>query len=78
MFLDESAAALLEFKNGRKLIQEEINIKEEVMDDDNDSNMDIDGDVPRLGPATFGTVTYFTFAVIIVLFVVDNDSITSC
>ncbi|KAK9695071.1 dirp [Popillia japonica] len=51
---NESAAALLEFKNGRKLIQEEINIKEEVMDDDNDSNMDIDGDVPRLGPATFG------------------------
>ncbi|GJQ65178.1 mip130 [Trypoxylus dichotomus] len=51
---DESAAALLEFKNGRKLISEEINIKEEVMDDDNDSNMDIDEDVPRLGPATFG------------------------
>lgn len=55
MFIDESAAALLEFKNGRKLIPEDVNIKEEVMDDDNDSNMDIDEDVPRLGPATFGT-----------------------
>lgn len=61
MFIDESAAALLEFKNGRKLIPEDVNIKEEVMDDDNDSNMDIDEDVPRLGPATFGTFLIFPF-----------------
>lgn len=54
LFIDESAAALLEFKNGRKLVSDEISIKEEVMDDENDSNMEIDEDVPRLGPATFG------------------------
>ena len=29
-------------------------IKEEAVDDDNDSNMDIDEETPRLGPAAFG------------------------
>lgn len=54
MISGESAAALLEFKNGRKLNPDEMNIKEEVMDDEDDSNMEIEDDEPRLGPAALG------------------------
>ncbi|KAF2901531.1 hypothetical protein ILUMI_04652 [Ignelater luminosus] len=51
----ESVAALLEFKNGRKMTNEEINVKQEVIDDDEDSNMEVDDeDVPKLGPAMLG------------------------
>ncbi|KAF5282204.1 hypothetical protein FQR65_LT02901 [Abscondita terminalis] len=51
----ESAAALLEFKNGRKMTNDEIRVKQEVVDDDEDSNMELDDeDIPKLGPAMFG------------------------
>lgn len=57
LFVDESAAALLEFKNGRKMVVEEINVKQETEDDDDDddNSMDVDDDdVTKLGPAALG------------------------
>lgn len=36
------------------MVASEMNIKEEVMDEEEDSNMDIDEDIPRLGPAVLG------------------------
>lgn len=54
MLSGESAAALLEFKNGRAINKTEMNIKQEVLDDEEDSNMEIEEDVPRLGPAVLG------------------------
>ncbi|KAF5282033.1 hypothetical protein FQA39_LY00557 [Lamprigera yunnana] len=51
----ESVAALLEFKNGRKMTNEDIHIKQESGDDDEDSNMEIDDeDIPKLDPAMLG------------------------
>ncbi|XP_022901499.2 protein lin-9 homolog isoform X1 [Onthophagus taurus] len=48
----ESASTLLDLDRSPKMSSESISIKQEL--DDDDSNMEIDDDVPRLGPATFG------------------------
>ncbi|KAB0799433.1 hypothetical protein PPYR_07313 [Photinus pyralis] len=51
----ESAVALLEFKNGRKMTNDDMHVKQEAVDDDEDSNMEIDeDDIPKLGPAALG------------------------
>lgn len=50
--LDESAAALLQFKNGGMDL--EMHIKQEIEDDDDDIAMDVDEDVPTFGPAALG------------------------
>lgn len=36
------------------MVANEVNIKEEILDDEDDSNMEIDEDIPRLGPAALG------------------------
>lgn len=55
LFSGESAAALLEFKNGRKMTNDEIKIKQEILDEDDDSSMELEEeDVPKLGPAVLG------------------------
>lgn len=51
--LDESAAALLQFKNGGMEVDELI-IKQEIDDDDENTSMEIDEDVPTFGPAALG------------------------
>lgn len=53
VWCDESAATLLQFKNGG-IDMEEIHIKQEVEDEEDDVSMDIEEDVPRLGPAALG------------------------
>ncbi|KAJ8956175.1 hypothetical protein NQ318_020726 [Aromia moschata] len=51
----ESAAVLLEFKNGHKMTHEScITVKQEVMDEDEDNDMDVDEELPTLGPAALG------------------------
>ncbi|KAJ8927116.1 hypothetical protein NQ314_020389 [Rhamnusium bicolor] len=53
--LGESAAALLEFKNGQKMTNESgITVKQEIMDVDEDNEMDMDEELPILGPAALG------------------------
>ncbi|CAH0560081.1 unnamed protein product [Brassicogethes aeneus] len=55
---NESAVALLEFKNGHKMSNSElkdVKVKEEMMDDDEYEDMEMEEeDVPILGPAALG------------------------
>lgn len=51
---DESAAALLQFKNGGMEV-EELNIKQEIDEDDDENvTMEVDEDMPTFGPAALG------------------------
>ncbi|XP_018565154.1 protein lin-9 homolog isoform X1 [Anoplophora glabripennis] len=51
----ESAAALLQFKNGIKMTNESnIMIKQEITDEEDGHDMEIDEELPTLGPAALG------------------------